>query len=125
MSGFKEKREKAIWRRRRVRSKIKGSTNRPRLSVFRSNRHLWGQIIDDESGRTLLAVSDIEVRSGKGADKIKTATPMVLAEEAGRLLAHKAQEKKVNSVVFDRGSYKYHGLIKAFTQGAREGGLKF
>ena len=125
MSGFKGKREKIIGRRKRVRSKIKGTAKRPRLSLFRSNRHLWSQLIDDGSGRTLLAVSDMEVRPDQGVRSNTKAAPILWAEKAGKLLAEKAKDKKIDSVVFDRGPYKYHGLIKAFAQGAREGGLKF
>lgn len=125
MSFIKIKREKIIRRRKRVRSKIKGTANRPRLTLFRSNKHLWAQVIDDESGKTLLAASDKEAVADKGSGLKKNAAPLVWAEETGKLLAKKAQERKINSVVFDRGSYRYHGLLKAFAQGARQGGLKF
>jgi len=128
-------------RHKRVRARILGSAQRPRLSVFRSNRHIWTQLIDDESGKTLAAVSSFGVKSKKsfpgpkGRDggskdlaakkkEILTAS-MVLAERVGELLAEKAREKKINSVVFDRGPYKYHGLIKSLAEGARKGGLKF
>ena len=125
MSGFKTKREKVRGRRQRVRAKIKANTKRFRLSLFRSNRHLWAQIIDDGHGNTLLAVSDLEVKAGWKASQKKVATPAFWAEEVGKLLAEKAQAKKISLVVLDRGAYKYHGLIKAFAQGARQGGLKF
>jgi len=108
-----------------VRSRVKGSADRPRLSLFRSNRHIWAQLIDDESGRTLLAASDVETKVKKLAGTKKTLVLKVSAEKVGGLLAQKAQERKISSVVFDRGSYKYHGLVKALAEGARKGGLKF
>lgn len=125
MSLSKIKREKIIRRRKRVRSKIRGTIGCPRLSLFRSNKHLWAQIIDDESGKTLLAAGDMESLAGKSSGLKKSAPPMILAEETGKLLAKKAQDQKISSVVFDRGSYRYHGLLKAFAEGARKGGLKF
>lgn len=104
----------------RVRAKIKGTSERPRLSIFRSNRHILTQLIDDVLGRTLVFVSDSKVKAKKKAgDK-----PMALGFKVGELLAEKAQEKKISSVVFDRGGYKYHGVIKAVAEGARKGGLK-
>src|SRR3989338_9059658 len=96
MSGFKTKREKVRGRRQRVRAKIKANTKRFRLSLFRSNRHLWAQIIDDGHGNTLLAVSDLEVKAGWKASQKKVATPAFWAEEVGKLLAEKAQVKKIS-----------------------------
>jgi len=113
-----DKRTKKDRRHKRIRSKIKGTGKIPRLCVFRSNKHIYGQLIDDEKGRTLLVASDKELKksSGKKTD---------IANQIGQLLAKKAIEKKVEKVVFDRGGYKYHGKIKALAEGARKGGLKF
>ena len=113
------KREKRERRHRRVRAKVQGSKERPRLSIFRSNRFIWAQLIDDVEGRTLASASSKSLGKGKkskGTDQ---------AEEVGKLIAKSAKEKKIEKVVFDRGGYKYHGLIKAFAEGARKGGLKF
>lgn len=97
--------------------KIKGTALRPRLSVFRSLNHLYVQLIDDEIGKTLVSVSDREVKaSGKKSDK---------ALAVGQLLAEKALAKKIASVVFDRSGHKFHGRVKAVAEGARQGGLKF
>lgn len=112
------KKEKRYRRHRRVRAKIKGTSRIPRLCVFRSNKHIYTQLIDDEKGKTLLSISDSAIKKLK----VKKA---VIAYEVGKLLAKKAIEKKVEKVIFDRGGYKYHGRIKAIADGAREGGLKF
>jgi large subunit ribosomal protein L18 len=107
-----------LKRRRRVRSKVRGSAERPRISVFRSNRGIAVQLIDDDSGRTLAAVNWIEPElRGLGA--------MEQATRAGGLLAERAKAAGVDSAVFDRGGYKYHGRVKALADGAREGGLAF
>jgi len=115
-----EKREKRDKRHRRVRKKVRGSAERPRLVVFRSLRHIYGQIIDDSEGRTLVAVSSLtsELR-GKDGSRVE------IAKEVGKLLAQKAREKGIETVVFDRGGYRYHGRVKALAEGAREGGLQF
>lgn len=102
----------------RTRSKIKGTASRPRLSVFRSNNFMYAQLIDDEAGNTILSVSS---RGMKSDAKGKAA----LAEKVGELLAKKAEEKGVKKAVFDRGSYAYHGRVKALADGARKGGLQF
>ncbi len=121
MSKVQSKREKRIRRHKRVRAKVFGTSAAPRLSVFRSNKHIWAQLIDDVLGRTIVAASDAGVRNKKKtADK-----PAVMGLVVGELLAKKAQEKKINSAVFDRGGYKYHGVVKAVADGARKGGLKF
>jgi large subunit ribosomal protein L18 len=111
--GKQQKRER---RHRRVRAKIRGSNKKPRLSFFKSNKYVYGQIIDDESGITIIGVSS------KG---IKGTTQAKRAAEAGKELAKKALAKKVKTVVFDRGGFSYAGNVKAFADGAREGGLKF
>ena len=107
-----------LKRRRRVRAKIHGTAERPRISVFRSNRGLFAQLIDDDAGRTLTAVqwTEAEVRSLK---------PMEQATELGKLLASRAKAAGVETAVFDRGGYQYHGRVKALAEGAREGGLTF
>jgi len=107
-----------IRRAKRTRAKVKKASNAPRLSVFRSNKDMYFQIIDDKAGKTLVSV---HTKSLKDSKKTKTE----ISFEAGKLLAKKAVEKKIEKVVFDKGSFKYHGRVKAAADGAREGGLKF
>ena len=107
-----------LRRRRRVRSKVRGSAERPRISVFRSNRGIFAQLIDDDSGRTLASVSWIE-------SDLRSLKPMEQAARAGALLAERAKAAGVESAVFDRGGYRYHGHVRAFAEAAREGGLAF
>ena len=107
-----------LRRRRRVRAKIHGTAERPRVSVFRSNRGIFAQLIDDDSGRTLASVSWTE------AD-LHGLPRMEQAQRAGGLLADRAKAAGVQTAVFDRGGYKYHGRVKALADGAREGGLTF
>jgi large subunit ribosomal protein L18 len=102
----------------RVRSKVSGSTARPRLSIYRSNKHIFAQIIDDEKNISLVGVSSQHIKDKKLS---KTA----ISEEIGKKLAEKALEKGVKEVVFDRGGYKYHGRIKTFADSARNSGLVF
>jgi large subunit ribosomal protein L18 len=109
---------KRLKRRRRVRSKVHGTAARPRMSVVRSNRGIFAQLIDDDAGRTLVAVQWTE-------SALKSLKPMEQASEAGKLLASRAKEAGVESAVFDRGGYQYHGRVKALAEGAREGGLIF
>ncbi len=104
-------------RKSRVRAKIFGTKDRPRLSVYRSNKYIYAQVINDDKGETLSSVYEKEI-TAKGN---KTER----AKELGLLLAKKSLEKKIKSVIFDRGGYKYHGRVKAFAEGAREGGLTF
>jgi large subunit ribosomal protein L18 len=105
-----------LKRRRRVRAKVHGTAERPRISVFRSNRGIFAQLIDDDAGRTLAAVNWTE------AD-LKGLKPMEQAGRAGQLLAERAKAAGVDTAVFDRGGYRYHGRVKALAEGAREGGL--
>jgi large subunit ribosomal protein L18 len=115
--------ERRIRRKKRVRKKVFGTPERPRLSVYRSLKHIYAQIIDDTKGHTLVACSTLspELREElKGKTKNKEA-----AKKVGLLLAKKALEKGIKKVVFDRGYYKYHGRVKALAEGAREGGLEF
>ena len=107
-----------LKRRRRVRAKVHGSAERPRISVFRSNRGIHAQLVDDRAGRTLAAVSWTE------AD-LRGLKPMEQAGQAGRALAERAKAQGVTTAVFDRGGYRYHGRVKALADGAREGGLRF
>lgn len=108
-------------RAKRVRSRMSGTSEKPRLSVFRSNNHLYCQLIDDENRKTICAASDKELgKAGKGGHVTVEG-----AKELGQLVAKKALEKGVKTVVFDRGSYKYHGRLMSLAQGAREGGLDF
>jgi large subunit ribosomal protein L18 len=107
-----------LKRRRRVRAKVHGSAERPRISVFRSNRGVFAQLIDDESGRTLAAASWTE-------PELRSLKPMDQSRRIGELLAERAKSAGVESAVFDRGGYKYHGRVKALADGAREGGLEF
>ena len=107
-----------LRRRRRVRAKVRGTAERPRISVFRSNRGIFAQLIDDESGRTLASVNWTEI-------DLRGLTRMEQAQRAGALLADRARATGVDTAVFDRGGYKYHGRVKALADGAREGGLAF
>jgi len=106
-----------LKRRHRVRAKVSGTAERPRISVFRSNRGIHAQLIDDNSGRTLAAVSWTE-------GDLRGLKPMEQAGKAGELLAERAKAAGVESALFDRGGYRYHGKVKAFADGVREGGLK-
>lgn len=104
-----EKQIKRYRRHKRVRAKIRGTAERPRLCIFRSNKYIYAQIIDDEKGKTLVSAK----AQLKAADKV------------GQDIAKKAMKEKIKKVIFDRGGYKYHGRVKALAEGAREGGLKF
>ena len=107
-----------LRRRRRVRAKIRGSAGRPRLSVFRSNRGVFAQLIDDEHGATLAAVNWTE-------PELRDLPALGQAKRAGALLAERAKSAGVGTCVFDRGGYRYHGRVRALAEGAREGGLEF
>ena len=119
MNSINPKLEKRKRRQAKVRAKVIGTTLRPRLSIFRSNISIFAQLIDDEKNITIFSGSTSEVDK-KGKMKKSEA-----ALELGKLIAKKAQEKKINTVVFDRGGNKYHGRVKAVAEGAREGGLVF
>src|SRR6187455_1920555 len=107
-----------LCRRRRVRAKVRGTAERPRLSVFRSNRGIGAQLIDDVAGHTLAAVNWTE-------GDLKGLGSMDQAKRAGEVLAERAKSAGVETVIFDRGGYRYHGRVKALADGAREGGLTF
>ena len=112
------KTQSRLRRRRRVRAKVRGTAERPRLSVFRSNRGIQAQVIDDVAGHTLAAVNWTE-------DDLKSLKSMDQAKRAGELLGERAKAAGVETVVFDRGGYRYHGRVKALADGAREKGLTF
>ena len=117
MNNQKQKLYKRSIRRKRVRSRVTGSEDRPRLSVFKANAHIYAQLIDDATGKTLASASSKEVKAkGKKSDA---------AKEVGKILAAKALAKSIKAVKFDRGGFAYHGRVKALADGAREGGLEF
>jgi large subunit ribosomal protein L18 len=111
-----EKRARRGRRRRRIRGKVAGTAERPRLSVYRSNRGLFAQLIDDERGQTVASVTWIE-------PDLRSLKAMEQATRAGELLAERAKKAGIESCVFDRGGYRYHGRVKALADGARSGGL--
>ena len=147
MKNIQKLKRKARHRRhKRVRAKIFGTARRPRLCVFKSNKHIYAQLIDDEKGRTLAAASDQDYyppevpakgrRAGGGLEstlqKPKPSRPkkerkskVAIAFEVGKLIAEKAIKNKIEKVVFDKASYRYQGRVKALAEGAREGGLRF
>ena len=115
----KTKPQSRLRRRRRVRAKVRGTAERPRLSVFRSNRGVFAQLIDDDAGKTLAGASWVGLPESFSGDKTEQA------REVGKAVAAAAKEAGVERVVFDRGGYLYHGRVKALAEGARERGLKF
>lgn len=118
---LKIKHQKRHKRHRRVRAKISGNSSRPRLCIFRSQKHIYAQLIDDQKGKVLAATSDLELKSKKE----KKGGKSFLAFEVGKMIAEKAKKLNVKKAVFDRGGYKYHGRIKSLEEGARKGGLNF
>jgi large subunit ribosomal protein L18 len=110
--------QRRLRRRRRVRARIRGSAERPRLSVYRSNRGVFVQLIDDDAGRTLASASWTE-------PELRKLDSMEQAKRAGALLAERGKKAGVETCVFDRGGYRFHGRVAAIAEGAREGGLKF
>jgi len=110
--------QRRLKRRRRVRAKVHGSAERPRISVFRSNRGISAQLIDDDAGRTITAVNWTE-------PELRALRPAEQARRVGALLAQRAKSAGVEDAVFDRGGYQYHGRVQALAEGAREGGLAF
>lgn len=105
-----------LRRKAKVRSKISGTAARPRLSIFRSETHVYAQLIDDQNGKTLAAASDLKISQGSKTEK---------SSKVWEELAKKAKELKISEVVFDRGGFSYHGRVKALADSARKGGLKF
>ena len=122
MSGVKDRKQRRVKIRRRYRQAVRGTANRPRLSVYRSLRHVYAQIIDDESGVTLVSASTLE-KSAVGS--LKATGNREAGTLLGKLIAERAKEHGVESVVFDRGGFRYHGVIRAIADSAREAGLKF
>ena len=118
MNSAKVKRDARLRRHRRVRRRVVGTAERPRLSVYRSNRGIFAQLIDDGKGHTLAAVNWIE-------PELRKLSASEQAKRAGELLAERGKAAGVQSCVFDRGGYQYHGRVKALAEGAREGGLNF
>ena len=119
MSGKHNKHERRNIRRKRIRKRVSGTAARPRLSVYRSSKHIYAQIIDDRSGVTLAAASSREKDLGASEGRIDAST------EIGKRLAARAKEKGVVKCCFDRGGYLYHGRVKALADGARSAGLEF
>lgn len=128
-----QKQQKRLRRHKRVRAKIKGTAEIPRLCVFRSGKHIYAQLINDEKNTVLITAKDQELKKSPSvkkdftSDKKETIRKGKVARAfgVGKLIAEKALEKKIEKIVFDRGGYKYHGRIKSLAEGAREGGLKF
>jgi large subunit ribosomal protein L18 len=106
-------------RKARVRAKISGTADCPRLTVFKSNLHIYGQLVDDEKGKTLVSVSDLNLKQTAKENKV------AVSQKVGEELAKKAITKKIKKVVFDRNGFKFHGRVKALAEGARKGGLEF
>ena len=121
-----EKQEKRKRRHKRVRAKIFGTSKVPRLCIFKSNKYIYIQLIDDQKGKTVLSSNDLKLKKTKTKTKTSSWSGKVgLAREVGKIIAEKAVKKGIKKIVFDRGGYKYHGRVKALAEGAREGGLKF
>ena len=109
----------------RIRKKLAGTTERPRLNVYRSVNHIYAQVIDDAEGKTLVSATSVEKGKGVKGDKRPTGGNVSSAKEVGKLIAERAKEKGIKKVVFDRGGYLYHGRIKALADAARAAGLEF
>lgn len=118
----REQEDPRLRRKRRVRKKVSGSTARPRLTVFRSNKAIYAQVIDDLSGTTLVAASSLDK---EGRERMKELDKSAQALEVGKLVAERALQHGITAVVFDRNGYIYHGRVAAVADGAREGGLQF
>ena len=122
MEKTKRKQMSHLRRRRRIRRKINGTGQRPRLSVSRSLKHIYAQIIDDENGKTLAHASSL---SPEIKENVAESGKVKIAQSVGQLIAEKAKEHQIEGVIFDRGGHLYHGRIKALAEAAREEGLKF
>lgn len=125
MKKEKIKVAKRIRRKSRIRAKVSGTKTCPRLSVFKSNAGMNLQIINDAAGKTIVSAHSREIKLPRGKAEEERSGKIAVSFALGKLLAAKAQEKKISQVVFDRGGYRYHGRVKAAADGAREGGLKF
>ena len=115
MNKNSDKKLNRIRRHKKVRAKISGTSSKPRIAVFKSNQYIYVQVVDDENGKTLLSVSDMEVKTGKKSDK---------ALKIGETLAARMKEKGLLEAVFDRGGFKFHGRVKSVADGLRSGGIK-
>ena len=122
MGSTNERTVSRLKRKKRIRKRLSGTAERPRMSVFRSAKHIYAQLVDDLKGDTLIAASSVE-KAVK--DQPKFESKVALAEHVGKLLAERAKEKGIDAVVFDRNGFLYHGRVKALSNGAREAGLKF
>ena len=122
MSRITDRKQRRNKIKRRSRQQVRGTAQRPRLAVFRSLRHLYAQVIDDEKGVTIAAVSTLDKAS---AGDLKSTGGREAGKRVGELIAERAKSQGVESVVFDRGGFQYHGVIRAIAEGAREAGLKF
>lgn len=121
-----EKRRKLYQRKRRVRAKVRGTKSVPRLAVYRSLKHIYAQLIDDENGKTIVSASDRDLdQKGQRKEKGKISPRLASAFAVGKLIAERALGKKIRAVVFDRGGRIYHGRVRSVAEGARAGGLKF
>ncbi|MDP3804914.1 MAG: 50S ribosomal protein L18 [Candidatus Omnitrophota bacterium] len=116
MNKNSDKKLNRIRRHKKVRAKISGTSSKPRIAVFKSNQYIYAQVVDDENGKTLLSVSDMEVKTGNKSDK---------ALKIGETLAARMKEKGLLEAVFDRGGFKFHGRVKSVADGLRSGGIKF
>ena len=125
MNKEKIKTVKRNRRRAKISIKVKGGKERPRLSIFKSSKNIYVQIIDDSIGKTILSAHSREIKLRKTKAEVGESRNMQIGFELGKLIAQKALAKKITSIVFDRGGFKYHGRVKAVAEGAREGGLKF
>ena len=122
MGRIEDKKRNRLNRRRRIRSKIHGTAERPRLSIFRSTRHIYAQIINDDLGLVMASASTMEAQL-RGSNR--NCGNVDAAREVGKLLAERAATKKIEAVSFDRGGFNYHGRVKALAEAVRDGGLKF
>lgn len=119
------KNQKRQRRHKKIRARINGTAQRPRLCVFKSSQHIYAQLINDEKNNVLVLVSDFNIKKSSKHSETKRGNKEDSAFEVGKLIAEKAKELKITEVVFDRGGFIFHGRIKAVADGAREGGLKF
>lgn len=122
MSTSKLRKVSRLKRKKSIRKRISGTAERPRLSVFRSSKHIYAQLVDDIKGDTLISANSVEKTA---RDLPKFDSKVAMAEHIGKVLAERAKEKGIETVVFDRNGFLYHGRVKALSSGAREAGLKF
>ena len=123
LSKSEERRQRRATRHKRVLKKMRGTADRPRLVVFRSLKNIEGQLVDDDRGATLIGISTLSIEGPVDVEDL--SGKMAASYAAGRALAEKATSQGIESIVFDRGGYRYQGRVKAFADGARAGGLKF